>query len=190
MTASKKPAKQAFAIVTDKAQLSALIKSIGTRGRSLDKAIHQAAVSALWHGFQHKSTGYAENLLAEMGKSSRKNALRAWLLDMGCFMVKEDGKTLGIDATARAAGFDEARAIDTPFWDYNKEPEVMTKLDAMEAVRKLVKRLTKAKEDGLLDAEGLDVLAKVAQVAPSVVETEETTDEAAEATPYDMKAAA
>lgn len=164
MANAKKPT---FAIVTEGTKLTTLIKSIGVRGKKLDADIHTAAVSALWHGYQHKSTGYAENLLSAMPASARKNALKAWLLDMGCFMLKEDNKTLGIDKERHAKGFDEANAIATPYWEYNKEPEVLTQVDAMALVNSLIKRLTKAKENGQLDAVGLDVLAKVTSVAPA-----------------------
>lgn len=194
MTASKKPA---FALVTEGTKLNTLIKSIGTRSKTLDRDIHIAGLSALWHGFEHKSTGYAEELLKAMGKSSRKNALRAWLLDMGCFMVKDDGKTLGIDKERHSAGWAmQTRATETPFWEHNKEPEVLTQVDAMEAVRKLIERLSRAQSKGQLDSVGVEVLAKVKQLAPSFETNAETHGKAAtkperelaEVTPYDIKA--
>lgn len=161
--------KQSTTVITDGIALNTLIKSIGGRGKLLDRDIHRAAVSALWHGFQHKSTAHAEMLLGAMPQVSRKNALRAWLLDMGCFMVKDDGKTLGINKEVHAAGFKlEQEAIDTPFWKYTAEPEVLAQVDAMELVRKLVTKLTKAKESGKLDAASETVLEKLAKVAPAL----------------------
>lgn len=170
-------------IISDSTVLSKLIKSIATRGRGLDKDIHIAAVSALAHGFEHGSTAHAETLMAAMPKSARGKALQVYLMDLGCFMVKEDGKTLGINKDKRTAGFTtKAQALSTPFWEYTKDIAPPSPVEAMELVRNLIKRLQKAHGEGLLDDSS--VLDKLLQVAPAVIadgSTEVTTEAPAKA---------
>lgn len=169
---STKPDKQSkFTIITDNTELSKLIKSIDVRGKGIDKDLHRAAVSALAHGFMHGSTAHAESFLAAMPKSSRAKALRVYLLDMGCFLVKEDGKTLGINKDLKAAGFvKEAEAIATPFYEYTKEVQAPSQVAAMDMVRNLIKRLESANSKGLLDDSS--VLSKLRAVAPAIVPAE------------------
>lgn len=170
MATTKATKVPSISIITDESVLKALVKSIGVRGKALDKDIHRAAVSALAHGFEHKSTGIAESLMAAMPSIARKNALKVYLMDLGCFLVKEDGKTLGIDSEKRKAGFVHRElALATAPGKYSPEPEAISPLVAMDMVRKLVERLTKAKENGKLDADSISVLEKLSQVAPSVV---------------------
>jgi len=170
MTTPKTPSS---IIISDSTELSKLIKSIASRGKGLDKDIHRAAVSALSHGFEHGSTAHAETLLAAMPKSARGKALHLYLMELGCFMVKEDGKTLGINKEKRSAGFVlKATALSTPFWEYTKEVTPPSPVEAMELVRNLIKRLQKAKGEGMLDDSS--VLDKLMQVAPAVI-VEDTT---------------
>jgi hypothetical protein len=159
-----------FAIITDNGTLTKLIVSIKGRGKALDKDMHTAAVSALFHGFEYKSTAHAESLLASLPASARKNALKVWFMDLGCFLVKEDGKTLGIDKVKHSAGWiNKETAISTPFYKYSEEPAVPSPLDAMELVRALIKKLNAAKGKGELDADSSSVLDKLLVVAPAVV---------------------
>lgn len=160
-----------FNLITDAKALGSLIKSIGNRGKLLDRDLHQAAVSALFHAYTHRSTAATQQLLDAMGKAGRKGALKTWLFHFGCFEFKEDGKTLGIVKAMKAADFDKIKveAIDTPFWELTADKDDAGLVDAMAAVQALVKRLTKANTDGKLDADGASVLAKLSSVVPAVV---------------------
>lgn len=178
--------------ISDSAELSKLIKSIGERGKKLDKDIHQAAISALAHGFEHGSTAHAETLRVALPKVSRRKALELYFIELGCFMFKEDGKTLGVNSETRAKYYNKdtkeyteegkarlAEIAGMPFWEYTKEVTPPSPVEAMELVRNLIKRLQKAKGEGLLDDSS--VLDKLMQVAPAVITTEEAQPEPAKA---------
>lgn len=169
MATSKKATP--FKLITEGKDLNSLIKSIGNRGKLLDRDLHVAGVSALYHAYTHGSTAFAQQLIEAIGAAGRKGALKKWLFHFGCFMVKEDNKTFGIDKDLKAKGFDAISkdAIATPFWELTADKDDQEFVDAMAQVQSLIKRLTTAKANGKLRAEDEGVLAKLAMVAPAVI---------------------
>jgi hypothetical protein len=159
-----------FNLLTEGKDLNALIKSIGNRGKLLDRDLHIAGVSALYHAYTHGSTAFAQQLVEALGSSARKGALKKWLFHFGCFMVKEDNKTFGIDKELKAKGFDAVSkdAIATPFWELTADKDELEFVNAMEGVKSLINRLTKAKANGKLRPEDEVILDKLAMVAPSI----------------------
>ncbi len=66
-------------ILQNKGELSASIRNILHTGKALDKAIHQAAVSALWHCREYGDTAFVSALLSAMPKGSRVKGLMFWI---------------------------------------------------------------------------------------------------------------
>ena len=160
---------QTVHIIKDAGELSKAIKSISTRSKKLDTDLHSVAVSALHHAFAHGSTAPMLNLLDAVGKSQRKGALKNWFDKYGCFMVKETG-TVGIDPAKRNAGFKEAEAIKTPFWELTPDTDGNTPLSSVDMVANLLKRLNKMKAQGKLDAKGDSVIAALQAAIPATQE--------------------
>lgn len=161
---------QTVHIIKDAGDLSKAIKSIATRSKKLDTDLHSVAVSALHHAFEHGSTAPMLNLLDAVGKSQRKGALKNWLDKFGCFMVKESG-TVGIDPVKRKEGFKEAEACKTPFWELTADTDGNTPLSSADMVANFLKRLTKMKAQGKLDANGDSVIAALSAVIPAPAES-------------------
>lgn len=168
--AAKTQASIAATLLTS-AELNAVIASIARRGKQLDKDMHNAAVSALHQAHVHKNASPAMKLLDAMPASARKGALRKWLFDFGPFVMKEDNKTMGVDATGVKPWAEvEAQVKSLPFWKHTADKDEVQFIDAMEAVRGLIARLTKAKQNGKLKPEDEAVLTKLGTVAPAVIE--------------------
>jgi hypothetical protein len=163
---------KALNLVTDSKLLGVLIKSLAGRGKKYDADLHLAAMSSLFHAYEHKSTAHTESLILACAKSTRVGALKTWLMDFGCYLVKEDKKTLGIDLAKHAKGFNQVTAGATPFYAYTKEVQPASPLIAMDMLKAMIKRLESAKD---LDADSLSVLGKLKLVVPSIVETDNTT---------------
>lgn len=77
----------------EKDAIELAIKSIGTRGASLDKDIQHTGVSILAHIQKHKEVSLFVKLYAALPKGARSNALVAWALAFGQVSVNEDKAT-------------------------------------------------------------------------------------------------
>jgi hypothetical protein len=111
-------------IITDSEQLSATITRIGTAGRKLDKAIHAAAVSCLYHIMKDGQTTLYVKLADAMPKGSRVKALHFWASHHAPMTVSTDknGKTTVTLKKGRTAeDFNLEGAEATPFWDFSVE---------------------------------------------------------------------
>lgn len=172
MTIANKQVKSAvkpIRLITDSKLLTKAIASLASRGKKYDSDLHLALCSALYHQFKYRSTAHTVTILAALPNTARKAAAKLWLDDFGCLMTKENGN-LGIDEAKHSKGFNEATVIATPFWEYSKET-APTAIVAMDLVNNLIKKLSKAKGEGLLDADSLTVLERLAQVVPAVIQT-------------------
>jgi hypothetical protein len=106
-------------IITDSKTLSATITKIATAGRKLDTAIHQAAVSCLWHAREHGDVTLYNRLTDAMPKGSRVKALHVWAAAFAPISVGQKGAALAKGWQADQFKLDEAEA--TPFWEYTTE---------------------------------------------------------------------
>lgn len=158
-TQVKAKATQYSATVLDKDALDAVITSLQNRGKKFDKDVHDAAVSVLHQAHVHKNTGPAMRLLDAMPQSSRKGALRKWLMHFGPLHVKEDGKTLGIDA-AKLKPWDKVQGeiSGLPFWKFSPDVEELAQVSAMDQIRKLYAKLSKLKEQGKISEAEFSVI--------------------------------
>lgn len=162
-------------IIKESAPLAKLVGLLASRGKTQDKDYHTACLSALYHGFEHKSAGHAQTLLDSAGGMVRKSALKNYLLELGCFEFKldDEGKTtkiLGINKEAHALGFVhlELATSKSPS-KYSAEKDEVSPMVVMDEVRKLINKIQKAAKTAPLDAEGTSVLARLIAVAPAVV---------------------
>jgi hypothetical protein len=169
MATAKKQVARPIQLITDSKLLTKAIESLALRGKKYDSDLHLALCSALYHQYEYKSTAHTVAILAALPNTARKAAAKLWLDDFGCLMVKENGN-LGIDAAKHSSGFNEATVIATPFWEYSKE-QAPTAIVAMDLVNNLIKKLSKAKGEGLLDADSLTVLERLSAVVPAVIKT-------------------
>jgi hypothetical protein len=132
-------------IIQNKGELAQSIRNILHAGKALDKAIHQAACSALWHCREFGDTGFVAALVAAMPKGSRVKGLIHWVQEHSPVNVKglNDGT---YKVTARGWNKPEKwqldKAIAKPYWDFSTErnPGPLT-------VEKLVAYLTRLSEN-------------------------------------------
>lgn len=139
-------------IIKGKAAIEKAIASIAGRGKKLDEDIHKAGVACLAHASEHGDTSLLDSLVAAMPRGSRKLALVEWALAYGQVVVldkktaKDTGRTFGLDRTKT---LDLEQAIENPWMDFRAEPDPATAFDAQAAVVAVLRKLGKARQDGL-----------------------------------------
>lgn len=148
----------AVQIIGNKADLIKLIDSIATRGKKLDKDIHQAAVSSLVHAAQHGDITVAVRLTEALPKSGRKNALIAWLTSFGPFALGEGNKLVYKKLEDGQLNVQAASA--EPFWEFAPEPAYVP-FDLKAQIEKLIGKAEKAAADPEHAAENAVDLAVV-----------------------------
>lgn len=171
-----KPAKKPSAktakpvvLITDSSVLGALIKSIAGRSKALDADLHKAALACVHFAFENNAAS-AEQLLAALGKSTRKNALKLWLFEHAPLMVKDNG-AFGIDQDKRKDGWTtQAEAIARPFWLANvaEGGGAPDPVDAMIMVREFLAKLRRMDKAGKFTKESASVIGKIEKVAPAI----------------------
>ena len=133
-----------FKLLDGTKAINTAIDSIKTRGKSLDKDIHQAAVSCLDHAEQHGDITLAEKLVKALPNSSRRNALRDWFMAYGKFNydMKSKGFTYDKEAVTNLE-----QAIVTPFWEFKPEIEYVP-FNLKEQITRILVKAEKAIEKG------------------------------------------
>ena len=150
--------KATFKIIESAKAIDTAIKSIATRGKSLERDIHVAAVSCLVHADKHGDVTLAQKLVEAVPSLARKNALRDWFMAHGKFGYSMEEKAFTYDK--KATTHTEA-AIETPFWLFKPEAEYKP-LDLQAAILQLVKRVDAAVEKGeKLPADKVEALRKL-----------------------------
>jgi hypothetical protein len=142
-------------------QINKKIKSIKTRGKSLDKDIHETGVAIMRHAKQHHDYTAANRLVDAMPKSGRTKAFIKWFSDHTPYNWNEKDKVFKLPKNKdkqRAFLIDEANAV--PFWEYTVEKEP-GEVDVEKMLASLFKRVETAKEQGR-EVKGEETLAKVA----------------------------
>lgn len=131
-------------VITDTAKLTLAIDSIASRGKKLDKDIHQAAVSTLVHAGQHGDVTLASRLIAALPASGRRNALIAWFVAYGPFAIAESGKDVVYHK--RDEPINVSLAWAEPYWEFAPEPQFVA-FDFGAVIAKAVKLAEKALAD-------------------------------------------
>ncbi len=168
---TQKQVQQAVTIETDGKALGKLIKSIQGRGKALDKDLHKAAVSVLFHAFEHRNLATMQQLLEAMPESGRKGALRKWLFDLAPVMMKD--KNFGLDADRlkdRAANMEYATA--TPFWKHTPDKDDAAVVDAGAMLANLLTKLGKLNAQGKLLAHDQDLVEKLTALSKAAAVAE------------------
>jgi hypothetical protein len=137
------------------------IKSIKTRGKNIDKDIHETGVAIMQHAMAHGDYSAANRLVDALPKSGRTKAFIKWFSDHTPYNWNEQEKTFKLPKNKdnrRAFLIEEAEAV--PFWEYTveKEPEA---LDINKIIASLFKRVEKAKNDGR-EVKNVETLVKIA----------------------------
>jgi len=142
-------------------QINKKIKSIKTRGKSLDKDIHDTGVAIMRHALQHHDYSAANRLVDALPKSGRTKAFIKWFSDHTPYNWNDTDKVFTLPKNKdkrRAFLIDEANAV--PFWEYTVEKEP-GEIDVDKLLASLFKRVETAKEKGR-EVKGEETLAKVA----------------------------
>lgn len=162
-------------IMKDGKDLAAAIKSIANRGKALDKAVHEAAMSAAWHVMEHGNIGYVNKLFTSVSAGTRKAALTQWFLKF----ARVSANT-GKDKGTAPFVFDSAKAVNLEDGDKNpwfslapdKAPD--QQIDVLALIHSILKKT--AKEGAQVKDDQLPLVAKLQAI---VATDEEGEDEAA-----------
>lgn len=142
-------------------QINKKIKSIKTRGKSLDKDIHETGVAIMKHAEKHHDYSAANRLVDALPKSGRTKAFIKWFSDHTPYNWNDTDKVFTLPKNKdkrRAFLIDEANAV--PFWEYTVEKEP-GEIDVDKLLASLFKRVKTAKEQGR-EVKGEETLAKIA----------------------------
>jgi len=142
-------------------QINKKIKSIKTRGKNIDKDIHETGVAIMQHAEEYHDYSAANRLVDAMPKSGRTRAFIKWFSDHTPYNWTEKEKCFKLpkDASKRRQ-FMIAEAKAVPFWEYTVEKEPET-LDIDKIIASLFKRVEKAENDGR-KVKNKETLAKIA----------------------------
>jgi hypothetical protein len=160
--------KYATYIMTKEAFVKA-VASIGTRGKNLDRDTHAAAISALIASLPagmggHLNATPALQLCQAMSAGQARNKVIAWFAEFSNIRItvsKQKDGTFKWLAKNRNHEHDEylpvteaivMRAINTPFWALNPEPD-MTEVDVSKLIANAIKAITRAQANGKLKAD-------------------------------------
>lgn len=139
-------------LLVGKAAIVKAITSIKGRAAKLDRDLHIAAVSCIKHTAQHNDPDTTNLLLDALGKSQRKQALIAWILNYGAMAQDEAGKLVynvkKRDEVLSDANLQAAEA--EPFWDFMPEKPYV-QFDLAKALESLLHKAEKALEAGEQD---------------------------------------
>jgi hypothetical protein len=132
--------KTVVTIIKAVAAQDRLFATISNNLRSVEKDMHTAACSVLWHVGQHKDIRQVDKLIAALegadGGAVRINALRAWFETFGPISFA-DNKTTFVKNKATQLGI----AQETPFWQFKPEPAYKP-VDTLVMLDSMVKKLT------------------------------------------------
>ncbi len=160
-------------LYTEKSAFADALKSIVKCGKRLDRAIQQFAVSAILHGVQHGNVCHVNDLIENMPKGSRVNAVRDWFKTFGPVEYDKKTKKFVIDTALAAIGKAEldagatlpalvAASVLIPWTDFSPEPPYAP-IDFAEMILKAVnmaqKRLDANENKG--DKIDVDLLSNI-----------------------------
>lgn len=146
-----------FASNMDKAGITQAIKSIQSRGASLDRDIQLTGLSVLAHIAQHKEVSLFQKLYAALPKGSRSNALVAWALAFGQIKVNEE------KATKKEFPFlfdgsrvvtDIKGATEKPWFDFKKPADPADEFSVDAAFARFMETIAKQMKAGKIDPTG------------------------------------
>ncbi len=163
-------------LYTTTAALDAALKSIANRGKRLDADIHKFALSAALHTAVNGNPHYVNELIANMPKGSRVNALREWFSTFGPVEFALSSKEFVTDkdhAKQMVTEMNEGAKLPTdlvngaemPWTEFKPEAEYKPMnftAEILKAVGRAQDRLDSNKGD-VIDT---DLLARVLELCP------------------------
>jgi hypothetical protein len=138
-------------IIDNGAALTKAINKIGLAGKKLDDAIHQAAVSALWHACTFGDATFVERLGNALPRGARLKGFALWVRDFAPINITiKDGNFKAINKKGwKADEFLLAKAAAEPYWSHSPErdpgPLTVAKLLAY------LKKKAEADDDGKVE---------------------------------------
>lgn len=150
------------------------IKSIKTRGVTMDKLINETAVQCLIQIDMHGNTTPAGNLIKALPHSTNRSALMKWMLDLAPLVAKFKGKSkqfenFKVDKSETANALDIVKAEQVPFWNY--KADVTAQVYGLDEATKSLENLLKKVSKNLSDSD----MTKFIEQLHSVKEVTEVT---------------
>lgn len=156
------------------------LKSIVNSGKRLDRSIQRFAVSAILHAVVHGNVCHVNDLVANMPKGSRVNAVREWFTAFGPVEYNSKSKEFDLDKAAAAEGraeiklgselpLDISASIFTPWTDFSPEPKY-TPIDFTVMIQKAVALAQKRLDDD--EGRGDKIDADLLTAVKALVETD------------------
>lgn len=160
-------------LYTEKSAFADALKSIVNCGKKLDRSIQRYAVSAIMDATIHGNPNRVNDLIKNMPKGSRVNAVRDWFKTFGPVEYDKKTKEFTLDKGLADAGRKEiadgavlpeviAVSVTTPWTDFSPEPPY-SPIDFSDMILKAVniaqKRLDA--DEGKGDKIDADLLANV-----------------------------
>lgn len=126
----------AFKLIEGSAAISEAIDSIARRGKSLDRDIQVAALSAMQHHSEHGDVTLINRLVVSMPKGSRVNALRTFIETFGAVVYD---KNKFVHSKSKTFRLDDAMQV---LWtDFKPETAYQPITDPAKLVNSLIARL-------------------------------------------------
>lgn len=143
-------------VIESHGELEKAVVSIGSRGKKLDRDMHVAAVSCLYHARQHGDVTLLEKLVRIMPRSSRGVAFCLWI-DAHVPVAEPVSKKLAKVTLKKGRAPEDfllEEAAATPFWDFteDKPPVILTLESIIAMTRKRIEQGTKQEGDNAIDA--------------------------------------
>ena len=125
----------------DAADLSKLIKSVKGAVTTLNAKIQMAAVNCVVHAIEHGDVRSATQLVEAMGKGMRRQSMVTWLELNGPFAWTEGKEFKLFNRERFNESFDAEQLMGISWLEAKPEPKLVTNVDVVESVSKLLARL-------------------------------------------------
>lgn len=133
------------ALIKGEDAIAKALKSIHTRGQSLQKDVHVAACSILAHIEDNRDVRVVEKfmgmLVNALPQSYRINAMRDWLVEFGPVAFDNNKPVFVKDKATNLAG-----AMAMPFWQLSPEKPYQP-LETAKAIDALIKKFQKDQDE-------------------------------------------
>lgn len=139
--------------MNDYKRISGIIKTIATRGASLDKLIQTTGLDILKHIEQHGDVSLACKLYKAMPKGSRRNALAGWFIAFGKLKAQDDKSK----SQEFPLVFDRSKvtniegATDKPWFEFKKEKDIADEFSLDHAIAVFRAKVQRAIDKGQLE---------------------------------------
>ncbi len=147
-------------ILTTK-QFNGQLNKLANLQKTSDSIIHSLACNAIYHSIKDGQVTPANQLIAKLGKSSRKNDLISWLVSYGNFKYDATKKTLEHRLAHKhdetAALLQATAAFDSPFYDEVKERKVLQSIDVLALLKSSVNRVKKEMKEAAENGRSLEI---------------------------------